>query len=62
MAYSFEGRRMSTLLCLVILLVGIGVHTVAVGGGKVTAHSHTPIPLSLQTLQIKNQMYNLCCM
>lgn len=40
MAYSFEGRRMSTLLYLVILLVGIGVHTVAVGGGKVT-HTYT---------------------
>ncbi|XP_012676961.2 BTB/POZ domain-containing protein 17 isoform X2 [Clupea harengus] len=32
MAYLFEGRSMSTLLCLMTLLVGLDFHAVAVGG------------------------------
>ncbi|KAG5279786.1 hypothetical protein AALO_G00081580 [Alosa alosa] len=35
MAYSFKGGRMSTQFYLVILLVGLGVHTVAVGGAAI---------------------------
>ncbi|XP_062387106.1 BTB/POZ domain-containing protein 17 [Sardina pilchardus] len=35
MAYSYEGGRMSTQFYLVILLVGLGVHTVAVGGAAI---------------------------